>query len=273
MTARLRTLMLLLALSFSTSALAFNNYQDMWWQPSESGWGLMVLQQGGTLSAVLFHYRPDRKPVWYLLSNAPRNNGEVYTGTLYEVNGPPLFTAFDPATVNARNAGTMTLDFASLNAGTLAYTIDGQTTSKAIERINFAAPDAQGTYLGSQTAVITCSGNPAIGSSVIPARFTVAAGMISRVELNNTLLNTGSATCDWMGTYQQHGSGMQANGSYVCRNALSAVIATASFEIEDLRVIDHAVAINYRATVSYPTAGATCSERGLLSGTRLQNPN
>ena len=138
--------MFLLCLPLAMPARAALNYQDMWWLPSESGWGLMVLHQGNTISAVMFHYRADRKPAWYLLSNAQRGTEESFSGTLFEVTGPPLFGLFDPATVLPRNVGSMSLRFTGPNEARLSYTIDGASTQRVIERITFANLDVDGVY-------------------------------------------------------------------------------------------------------------------------------
>ena len=59
----LRVVSLFLALGQAVPAAAAQNYQDMWWLPAESGWGLMVLHQADVISAVLFHYNAEGKPV------------------------------------------------------------------------------------------------------------------------------------------------------------------------------------------------------------------
>jgi hypothetical protein len=40
------------------SRAAQSNYQDMWWNPAESGWGVNLTHQGDILFATLFTYRP-----------------------------------------------------------------------------------------------------------------------------------------------------------------------------------------------------------------------
>jgi|GEM_PF-1303112 len=263
------------ALALSTTAQAVPNYQDMWWQPTESGWGLNVLHQGGTISAVLFHYRADRKPVWYLLSNATAAPaGEIYTGTLFETTGSPLFGPFVPSSGTTRAVGTMTLRFDALNSAQVDYSIDGQTTSKAIERITFQALDVNGSYTGAQTAVASCTNPATQGNYVIPAQFTVTARRLGRVSLTTSLLNTGPVVCDYTGEFPQSGSVITGSGGFSCRAASNAAITQlGDFQVEQMRVMDHAVVINFRSTSTFPTNGSSCVERGVISGTRLQNAN
>jgi hypothetical protein len=266
--------MFLLCLPLAMPARAALNYQDMWWLPSESGWGLMVLHQGNTISAVMFHYRADRKPAWYLLSNAQRGTEETFTGTLFEVTGPPLFGLFDPTTVLPRDVGTMTLRFTGPNEARLAYTIEGATTQRVIERISFATPDVDGIYFGAQAAVLRCNGSPQVGNYVFPAQVNVSGGAVRLTRVNDTLLASGGVACEWADTdFSQNGSYIRGQGNVVCRNGDSALVSFFTVEVEQMQVIDHAITINYRANVTYPTASTTCTERGTISGTRLVNPD
>lgn len=266
--------MLLLCLPLAMPARAALNYQDMWWLPSESGWGLMVLHQGNTISAVMFHYRADRKPAWYLLSNAQRGTEESFSGTLFEVTGPPLFGLFDPATVLPRNVGSMSLRFTGPNQARLSYTIDGASTQRVIERITFANLDVDGVYFGAQSAVLRCSGSPQVGNYVFPAEVNISGGAVRLTRVNDTLLGGGGTSCDWADTeFSQNGSYIRGRGNVICRNGDAALVSVSEIEVEQMQVIDHAIAINYRASVNYPTAATTCVERGTISGTRLVNPD
>ncbi len=270
----LRISLLALLIAASLPAHARRNYQDMWWLPSESGWGLKVLHQGDTISAVLFHYRSDGKPVWYLLSNATASPaGEIYTGTLFETSGPPLFGPFNPAAVTTRAVGSMTLRFDSRTAAQVDYSIDGQLTSKPIQRFTFKALDGDGNYLGAQTAFASCTNPAQIGNYIIPGSFTVSGGRLTRVTLTTSLINTGQVTCDWIGSFPQAGSLITGTGDFSCRNTNGATTQFGQFEVEEMRVSDHSVNINFRTTSVFPTNGLSCVERGVISGTRLQNAN
>src|SRR5205085_5594228 len=44
------------------------NYNDLWWNAQESGWGVSINQQNQTLFAVWYAYGADSKPVWYVMS-------------------------------------------------------------------------------------------------------------------------------------------------------------------------------------------------------------
>jgi len=119
------------------------NYQDLWWNApadSESGWGINLTHQGDIIFATWFTYGLDGKPMW-LSVTASRTATRTYTGTFYRTNGPAFNAVpFDPHQVTATPVGTATLTFASGNAGTFAYTVDGVQQTKSITRQIFRAP-------------------------------------------------------------------------------------------------------------------------------------
>lgn len=116
------------------------NYQDLWWNPNESGWGMNVTQQGTTAFATLFDYDANGNATWWVMPNGPQTSPGVFAGPLYTVKGP-VFNASPwlPATLPVA-VGTMTLHFTSGTAGQLTYSVNGTTVQKAIQRQTFSAP-------------------------------------------------------------------------------------------------------------------------------------
>jgi hypothetical protein len=116
------------------------NFQDLWWNPAEPGWGINFAHQGDTLFATLFTYRADGRTTWYVMSNGVRKAGAYeYTGTLFRTAGPAFDASpWTPATTT--EVGTMTASFSSGTRGTLAYAVDGVAVSRPIERQVFASP-------------------------------------------------------------------------------------------------------------------------------------
>jgi len=54
-------------ISLPASATTFSiDYTDLWYIPTESGWGLNVIQQGNVMFATLFVYGTDNTPRWYV---------------------------------------------------------------------------------------------------------------------------------------------------------------------------------------------------------------
>jgi hypothetical protein len=125
----------------TASRTSATNYTDMWWNSSESGWGVNVTQQGDVIFATLFTYAADRQGVWYVLANAPRQGDGSYFGDLYRTTGPAFNAApFNPGAVNAVPVGTMRFRFTSGTTATLEYTVNGVSVTKQIIRQVFSSP-------------------------------------------------------------------------------------------------------------------------------------
>lgn len=126
--------------TFTESRGAATNWQDLWWNSSESGWGLNLTQQGSTMFATLFTYDASGQPVWYVMSGGTRSGtAAIFTGGLYKTAGP-VFNASPWTPASAAQVGTMTLNFSAGTLGTLTYSIDGVQVTKNISRQVFANP-------------------------------------------------------------------------------------------------------------------------------------
>jgi serine protease len=123
------------------------NYQDMWWNPAESGWGINIAHQGDVIFATLFTYDLDGKDLWLVLSDGVRQSDGSYLGDLYRASGSsfdaPLFTPL--AASDVTRVGTMRLRFSDGVTAALDYTVDGIAVSKSITRQVFASPVAECT--------------------------------------------------------------------------------------------------------------------------------
>jgi hypothetical protein len=119
------------------------NFQDLWWNPSESGWGLNLAHQGDILFATLFTYAAGGRGAWFVMSNGVRKSGTAsFTGTLYRTTGP-AFNASPWTGATPTAVGTMTLNFTQGNRGTLQYSIDGVSVTKSIQRQVFGFPTTE----------------------------------------------------------------------------------------------------------------------------------
>ena len=123
---------------FATEGVAATNYTDLWWNPAESGWGLGVTHRGDVMFLTWFVYDEFGKPVWYVASDCRVATGtRGCRGTLYRTSGPPgplPAGTFNVAAVRVNPVGTVELTFADDDTGTLAYTVDGRSGTKAIRR-------------------------------------------------------------------------------------------------------------------------------------------
>lgn len=121
---------------------ALVNYQDLWWNPAESGWGINITHQGDIIFATLFTYDANGKGLWLLASGAMKQADGSYLGDLYRTTGPAFnaapFSPIGPA--NYTSLGTMRFSFSSGESGTLTYTVNGATVVKTISRLQFSSP-------------------------------------------------------------------------------------------------------------------------------------
>ncbi|HET6318123.1 MAG TPA: hypothetical protein VFG86_16840, partial [Chloroflexota bacterium] len=110
-----------------------SNYQDLWWNPAESGWGINLTHQGNIIFATLFTYGADNRDLWLVASNLARQGDGSFSGALYRTTGP-AFNASPWSSAVATEVGTMRLAFANGVSGTLTYTFNGVTVTKPIQR-------------------------------------------------------------------------------------------------------------------------------------------
>ena len=109
----------------------------IWWNASESGWGVHITQRGSNKFAAWYTYDAAGKPKWYV-STCAGAGGTAGTcrGALYEVTGPNFFGgAFNPSLVNSANAGNLQMTFSNAGSGSMTYTgVAGQTRAVALTR-------------------------------------------------------------------------------------------------------------------------------------------
>jgi hypothetical protein len=115
-----------------------SNFTDLWSIPAESGWGINFTHQGDIIFATLFTYAPDGRDLWLVASELRRQPSGTFTGNLFRVRGP-VFNAQPWTAVTVETVGTMSVQFANGESGTLNYTFNGTPVTKSITRQVFAA--------------------------------------------------------------------------------------------------------------------------------------
>jgi hypothetical protein len=127
---------ILLAAAFPTVAQVTPaaNYSDIWYNASESGWGVTLTQHPASnkLFAVWYTYDPraaetsspgNFKPLWMVMPDSTWVTPTRVTGDVYVTTGIPFAQRFDPQSVHASRVGTFTFDFSSSGTGTFTYNI------------------------------------------------------------------------------------------------------------------------------------------------------
>jgi len=169
-------------------------YEGLWWNSpagSESGWGVNIAQQGGTLFATWFTYDTDASPMWLVMSDVTLTGNATYSGTIYQTSGP-RFDQFDTTKVIVNPVGTATFSFSDGNTGTFQYTLKGVTQTKNITR----------QVYGSAPALCLLSGTPSTNYQDLWWGGSAQSGWgINLTQQSNILFGT------WF-TYDTTGKGM-----------------------------------------------------------------
>lgn len=133
-----QTLTLTVTPRIATAPVA--NYTDLWWVPSESGWGLGLFHHpSDQIFGTLFVYGSDGRPVWYVIPGGQFVTPTTFTGRLYRAMGPNYGGAFNPAQVSPVSAGDARISFDRFDSAkaSLFFTIDGVTFEKQVQRQPF----------------------------------------------------------------------------------------------------------------------------------------
>jgi hypothetical protein len=162
----LNLMLALMLFMLSPTAMAANFSIDqsgtamtgLWWNQNETGWGTSLTHQYGVIFVTLYTYDASHNPVWYVASNcAVSANG--CSGDLYAVKGGTAPTSpWNGANVALTAAGTLNLVFTDANTGSMSYSINGVSGSKAIVRNVFvqgttpAATDYSGLWWNASEA-------------------------------------------------------------------------------------------------------------------------
>ena len=203
----------LLLMMAALPAAAATNYQDMWWNPAESGWGVNIAHQDNTMFATWFIYGANGQPLWLVMSNAQRSGaaGNTFAGDLFQTTGTGFsVTPFVPLqSSNVTTVGRATFVFSDARTGTLTYGVNGATVVKQITRQLLSNVNLTGTYYGGIFRTSTCA-NSGVSNSIFSIEHTPATGAVRIVEAGGNL-------CLLTGTTTQYGSILEGAGNYQCQ--------------------------------------------------------
>jgi len=146
------------------------SYEGLWWNPSESGWGVSIAHQGDMIFAVWYTYDHDGTPMWLFMPDAQLVGDDtetsmgmmgmgmmgmqmmgmsryspMYSGTLYR-------SSLSSGKVSIAEVGMATFRFKGRDSGVFAYTVGNVSQSKDISRMVFAAGNSGCTVGGTKAA-------------------------------------------------------------------------------------------------------------------------
>jgi len=201
------------------SATSYSTDQsDLWWNPSESGWGIQFVQRGNLIFATMFVYDPSHIPIWYGGTLYPTGASFTWSGANYETSGPWFGNVpYNPAQFSSRVVGTMTWVATSTTTGTLTYTVDGVSVTKLLTRQTIVFDDFSGNFQGAiHRAASSCSSPANNTTTELSAGFFIS-------QVNNTSMSIDTsdalgARCNYSGTLSQDGQMGSIAGAYSCNN-------------------------------------------------------
>jgi hypothetical protein len=162
--------MLLAIASFEVAAL---EYTDVYYSPTESGWGAFLVQSNTFQFIAFFIYGSDGRPTWYTAQLTDDGTGK-YTGPLYATSGTPFASPWNPAQLTAAPAGTATFQPIDIYHATLTYTVNGVgTVVKQIQRQTLTSYTMDGRYSGSMAGSVSGCVDPTSNDSALRARYVL----------------------------------------------------------------------------------------------------
>jgi hypothetical protein len=240
--------------SLASATTVTTDFSDMWWVPTESGWGANMIQQGDTIFVTLFVYDINGVPAWYV-SPATTYQGNVagqqFSGLLYRTTGPYFGGQFNPANVVVREVGSLTFTAPSSANGTLTYSVDGVNVSKSVERQTWRTENLAGSYMGATSGAF--NGCTIDGVSESPATYT-----IQQTATNVTINEFGSGySCRYNGTLAQTGRTGTITGTGTCSDN-----SNQTFTATDVFASTDAISMKFESRVG------PCRFTGRLGGVR-----
>jgi len=257
-----RILLCLSLLLSATPACAKVDWSDLWWNPSESGWGVNLVQSDAFMFATFFVYGPSGQPTWYTAQMTWDQPQLAFVGPLYTFTGTGLTFQWVPGNRSMRKVGSATFrptqgGISVSYRGTLTYTFDdsGLTVTKSIERQTLTSIDLAGAFTGGQYGEYYDCASGADNYTYTDA-FDLEVTQTGR-NLRMDFTYSGGLSCTLSGVLEQYGSLHRINGAaYQCSDGLNTTAT-----VYDLK----SGSLGIEGRLYTPTVGAGCREAAKFS--------
>ena len=189
---------------------------DLWWNESESGWGVTATHQREVVFLTFFVYGVDSRATFYTgqasyVSQAS-NGALIFSGPMYETAGPWIGLPFNPNLVTIRQVGTVTFT-AFVDSATLTYNVDSTVVNKSLTRQTFRSNDLTGGYAGVFRQTSAGCSTPASNATV---ESVVGVAITNSLTALTMTTNESGTICDYVGNYRQSGRMGSSTGTFSC---------------------------------------------------------
>jgi hypothetical protein len=193
-------------------------FTDVYFSPSEPGWGAFLVQSDTFQFMAFFIYGPDGKPTWYTAELTNDGTGN-YTGTLYAITGTYFANPWQG--YNYSSAGTASFKPTDIYHATLTYTVTGVgTVTKAVQRQTLTPYVFAGDYSGSMSGSISGCTDPAQNDPAFRGRYGLAVTQVGDTSATLTFsfvdVNHSGIVCTVSGPLAHLGRLYQLNAQLSC---------------------------------------------------------
>ena len=259
----LRTLVagLLLAFALARPAAA-TDFTDMWWNSTESGWGVNFVQSNDFIFATFFVYDANQQPTWYTGQMKYDSASNTYSGGLFSTTGSYFGGAWIPGQKSITQVGTVSFSPTSSVTGTLRYNVGATSVTKSIQRQTLTAIPLGGSYFGGVVSVFSNCTDPTNNGAV---RTFVSIGVTQGTDgtLKLDFLNNSSGAptnYSFQGSYAQDGQFYRIPGATM---TWDGVVVTPNALVSQVKATNQGIEGQWIAPVASQYAG--CVETGYFS--------
>src|SRR5271169_1412306 len=239
------------------------DYTDIWYLPSESGWGVNLVQADNVIFATFFIYSQGNVPTWYTAIIYANADGSNFTGNLYATTGTWFGAPWDPSKVVNTMVGTASFTPSSAYQGALSYSFTSgtpPTVTKLIQRQVLTTIALGGNYIGGQSGAYSGGGCSFQGAYTDTFDLTVMQPGDGTVAFNFSYLQS-KISCTWSGTLVQSGQLYSIpSATYACSDGTNSTASMNQIK---------ATAQGIEGIFSAPSGSqgsSSCSEAASFSG-------
>lgn len=121
----------------ASSAYPAYNYTDLWWNSTESGWGISIHVKRDKFFAAWFVYDAAGNPTWYTFQGGRWETATRYSGPIYVTHAAPNSGVGPLSSLTIAAAGFGVMTFNGTDQAVFTYDIGGISGNKSIVRQPF----------------------------------------------------------------------------------------------------------------------------------------